>query len=554
MNWPAKKILITKLITPAVISLFAMVILFTRLDRIALYPWDEARFAEITYELSENHDWLNLTFNQRSYLRKPPLYFWLSGATFNLLGSQEFAGRFWTTLLGLLTVITVYYIGTNMFDSLSGVFAALILLATPLFFKEARTAQTDIPLTFLLTCSLYCFYLSREKSKYLVPGLFFVGLAIMTKSAAGLIPLGIAGVYLVTTGNFAVLKNRYLPPGLILLLAIVIPWHAYQLRAYPGQFFESYFSHQVYDRMVRPLESHSGGLFYYLSILFSRVMPWSLVFVLGLKTFWREERYQKQVRYLLTWFLTILIAFSLFGTKSGTYIIPLLPPLALLCGYYFRTLTTSNSQKVMRTFNWLNIVLGLASLAIMLILTAHYFLPGLAIFPLKFRLAYLNAGRLIAFWLLLLVSSFFYPARTKQTKRRLAVFLLLFIVSVAAVNLEGENLEIIRDPYRDVRAVALASKALTPPGKTIYSRKITAETLSFYSRHRIEELDRNEEIENITANGDYYFILPAEQYQGQRSLFPSSEVIYQEGGIVLIKDVDSEDSRSVVSERASAPD
>jgi 4-amino-4-deoxy-L-arabinose transferase-like glycosyltransferase len=84
------------------------------------------------------------------------------------------------------------------------------------------------------------------------------------------------------------------------------------------------------QRFTSEVHNHPGPFWYYLPVLLLGLFPWSGLALPGLvRSAPRESRAD---RFVLLWLLLPLVFFSLAGSKLPGYILPCVPPLAILLG------------------------------------------------------------------------------------------------------------------------------------------------------------------------------------------------------------------------------
>src|SRR5688572_29643099 len=85
-----------------VLACLASVLMFWELGADAL-TGDEAQYALVVQNIKRSGDWVYVTpYPPTPYLQKPPLYFWLTAATYDLFGGPgEFAYRAWSAACGV---------------------------------------------------------------------------------------------------------------------------------------------------------------------------------------------------------------------------------------------------------------------------------------------------------------------------------------------------------------------------------------------------------------------------------------------------------------------
>src|SRR5271165_2492486 len=77
-------------------------------------------------------------------LGRPQLPFSSIALGFKLFGLQEWAGRLPLALWGVLGVMATYAFVARLFDRRAGVFSAVVLSTTPLYFVQARSMLGDV--------------------------------------------------------------------------------------------------------------------------------------------------------------------------------------------------------------------------------------------------------------------------------------------------------------------------------------------------------------------------------------------------------------------------
>lgn len=160
---------------------------------------DEASYAYDAYSISETlRDRYGVflpTFVRAFDDYRESLYIYLLIPFIKVLGLNEFGARFPAALIGVLTVITVYYLGEACFNRKVGLAAALLLAISPWHIFFSRICFRAILLPLLFCWGLFFFIKSLRKPNALpLSGLFF-GLTLYTyPSARVFVPLFLIGL------------------------------------------------------------------------------------------------------------------------------------------------------------------------------------------------------------------------------------------------------------------------------------------------------------------------------------------------------------------------
>src|SRR5262249_22901625 len=140
----------------------------------ALTHWDEGRTAERAREILVFHDWITIHLNYQPDFAKPPLYYWLTALLYQVIGINEFAARFCSTLFGVLGLYAVYRLGTLLFSVAVGAVAAALLLTVTFYLEHARAAMLDTSLVSFGVLALNAFLTPMPLLRWTCLGIGFM--------------------------------------------------------------------------------------------------------------------------------------------------------------------------------------------------------------------------------------------------------------------------------------------------------------------------------------------------------------------------------------------
>ncbi len=310
---------------------------FYRLGAYGLWDPDEGRSGVIAKEILASGNWLTLTENGKPYYDKPAPYFWLLALGLKLLGLSELAVRLPSALAASLTVGAVYLWCSIHGKWKQGLWGAVVLATSFEFVGLGRFGKMDMLFTLFFTASLLYFLWWREEPKRGIWLFYlFLALALLTKGPAGvLLPLLIVGVDRIVKKDLTVFWKMRLVQGITIILLVAGPW--YLLATIQDQ---DYIKTFIWQHNVLRFFTSQGGIdhvepFYYLILItLAGFLPWSFFLPPLFHYLWesRRERGNEQRVFFLIWAACVLIFFSLSHNKLGTYVLPALPPLALLTG------------------------------------------------------------------------------------------------------------------------------------------------------------------------------------------------------------------------------
>jgi len=112
----------------------------------------------------------------------PPLYYWLAKPWASIFDYTSFGIRSFSTLMGLLTIFAVYWIGKRMFDERTGLLAALITAVSPFAIQYSQEARMYSLFGLLMIWATWFFYKALKYNKKIDWTLWgvFGGLAFYT--------------------------------------------------------------------------------------------------------------------------------------------------------------------------------------------------------------------------------------------------------------------------------------------------------------------------------------------------------------------------------------
>lgn len=332
---------------------------------------DEGRYAEIPREMLERGDLITPTLNYVQYFEKPPLLYWLNAASIKLFGLSEFAARLPSALCGLTTVLATYLIARKLYDRRTALISAVILGTSAGFVLQSRIILTDMLLTFCLTAALGSFIVASQREgrrSSPLPWYFFYlfcALAVLTKGLIGIVfPGGIIFFYLLLNKRWKLLAEMRLATGLLLFLAVTIPWFvAVSLRN--PEFARFFFIHEHFERFTSTVHGRYQPVWFFLPVLLGTMLPWSFFIPGALVRTWRNRHHEEFQAglYLLIWIAVIFLFFSKSGSKLVPYILPIFPPLAILIAHRISSLMEGRGRELKTAAIMLGITLTILGVA-----------------------------------------------------------------------------------------------------------------------------------------------------------------------------------------------
>ena len=306
--------------------ILAVVALAIHLADYALIDSDEGRNAEVAREMAVTNDYVVPRYNGLPYLDKPVLYFAAVAMSIEVLGATELAARLPSYLFTLATAAVLFWFARRVWDERTAWIAAIIHLATPLTVAFSRIVIFDSALTFFSVLALACFYLAiaERQAKWSVLAWIALGFAMITKGPVGL--LLVLPPALIFAWRSRALRLLVPAAGLLLFALIVAPWVWGMSQVVP-EFLRYVLVTETVERMATDALNRTGPPWYFLPYVIGGALPWSIMLIFS----WKRLRERDPV--MLYWALAVLVPFVFFSisqSKRPQYVLPLMPPLALL--------------------------------------------------------------------------------------------------------------------------------------------------------------------------------------------------------------------------------
>jgi 4-amino-4-deoxy-L-arabinose transferase-like glycosyltransferase len=324
------------------VGLLALAGLTWDLGGYALLEPDEGRNAEVMREIAAEGPWWLPRLNGLPYVDKPIVHFAAGAAALRVFGTSETAARLPSLVFTLGTILVVGAFARRTIGPEAGWQAGLITAATPFTLAYARTVIFDATLTFCLTAALAAFFLAvdaaerdRPPDRWSLTAWVAVGLGVLTKGPVALaVPLLVAVPYAVWRRRvWAVLD----PAGLLLLLAVILPW-IFAVSSVVPDFLRYVLFVETAQRLGTDVLGRTEPWWYFFPILVAAALPWSVVLARALPHAlgaWRARRIDPRVVYGVLWILLPLLLFSLSKSKRPQYMLPLVPPVGLLSALWW---------------------------------------------------------------------------------------------------------------------------------------------------------------------------------------------------------------------------
>ncbi|MBJ8552581.1 ArnT family glycosyltransferase [Acinetobacter bereziniae] len=315
-----------------------------------LFDLDEGAFSSATMEMLIRGDYITTYMGGELRFDKPILIYWLQAISVFLFGLNEFSLRLPSALCATLWCWAIYEFCRQLLDTSKAATACILLASSLIISIIARAATADALLNLWICLALFDAYRhfnqqhthSQASSKYALRAYMWAGLGVLTKGPiAILIPIASITIYALLSKKFKAWQRLLINPlGWLICLTVFLPWYIAEYIAQGQAFIDGFFLKHNLSRFSNTMENHGGNLLYYLPVsllVFMPVTGFFLQLLAHLRLFFSSsalKRLDSLDIFCWSWFLFVLIFFSFSKTQLPHYLLYGVTPIFILMAKY----------------------------------------------------------------------------------------------------------------------------------------------------------------------------------------------------------------------------
>ena len=371
-------------------ALVISICLFSHLGAIGFVGPDEPRYAWISRAMAETGDWVTPRLYGSPWFEKPILYYCASAAGFLLHLPAEWAGRLPSALAAFATALVLSWLAGKHYGGAAGTAQNPATLA-PLLFSTtvgaigfARAATPDMLFAGSITLAmvsaasvLRCAGALRSKAnepsipscRTVLPIVMFgsfLGLAVLAKGPAALVlASGAIGLWAFATKQWRAAGRVAHPFAIASFCVVALPWYILCAIRNPSFVRVFLFQHN-FERYVSPMFQHRQPFWFFVPIILLALFPWTILLIPVVREslrIWREKSWSNSPGlYFACWAFFPVLFFSFSQSKLPGYILPAVPPLALLTAISLARLSARSASSL----GWTLVLMGITWIALVL--------------------------------------------------------------------------------------------------------------------------------------------------------------------------------------------
>ena len=309
----------------------------------AITDSDEAFYAEAAREMVESGDWLTPHYNYEPRFQKPVLYYWVTAATFAVTGPGELAARLWAALSGVGLVFVTAGLASRWYDDDTALLAGAVVATSFGYVALGRMSLPDLPLALSVTTTIATSLIAigdrvPRPRQWLLAAAVSAALGFLTKGPlAVVLPAAVLLPILMIERRASRVRAADVLVAAAAFTALAAPWYLAMWWRHGTPYLDSFFVGDNLARFATDRFNEPRPWWYYGPVIVGGVVPWAPYLLLGLGATLRVLTLRGGLGSLETrlalWMVLPLALFTLSVGKQPRYVLPLLPPIAILIAH-----------------------------------------------------------------------------------------------------------------------------------------------------------------------------------------------------------------------------
>jgi 4-amino-4-deoxy-L-arabinose transferase-like glycosyltransferase len=393
---------------PAILTALTIIAvsLFTHLGAFGLVGPDEPRYAWIARAMAQTGDWVTPRLYNSPWFEKPILYYWTAAIGFTLHLPAEWAARLPSAIAAAAAAFVLSYLAKKFYDEspaqrgdADGITTNLAnpILLAPIIFSTtvaaigfARAATPDMLFAASITLAMAAaatalqnagairatqISAAPQQTSSLILFGAFLGLGVLAKGPAAVILAGGAlTIWAIATKNLRATFRLAHPLALAAFAIVALPWYILCARKNPDFLHVFIFQHN-FQRYLTPVFQHIQPFWFFLPITVLAILPWAAFPFFTLPSIRKsldDQTWKTSPTFFFScWAIFPVVFFSASQSKLPSYILPAIPPLALVLAAtarngFPRSRSLSIAISTLTGITWLALAVA----------AAKYFLPN----------------------------------------------------------------------------------------------------------------------------------------------------------------------------------
>jgi 4-amino-4-deoxy-L-arabinose transferase-like glycosyltransferase len=176
---------------------------------------------------------------KKPLFKHPPLFPQFITVSYGLFGRTYFSAFKVSLFFGILLIALAYLLGSTLFDSRTGAYAALLMAIEPVIWISSQKIWMETTLAFFTVLALYLFIRSVKKYNpyFMIASGISAGFAVLIKYP-GILSTGMIFLYALCSERWLFRKKTFIL-SLFIPFIMLIPWLEWNYRIYGAELFST---------------------------------------------------------------------------------------------------------------------------------------------------------------------------------------------------------------------------------------------------------------------------------------------------------------------------
>lgn len=333
--------------------------LFSRLGAIGFLGPDEPRYAWIARAMATTGDWITPRLYGQPWFEKPILYYWAAAVGFLAHLPPEWAARLPSAFAALAAALAIGWLGWKHYGDHQDPSPGPALFAPVIFstsvaaigFARAATADMLFSASIALAMASAASVLRQRGALRAAPCkghgeqhgssraaiLFgaFLGLAVLAKGPAAILLAGGAmTLWVLATWRWRAALPLAHPFAIAACCIVALPWYIACALRNPD-FLRVFILQHNFERYLTPVFHHRQPFWFFGPVILLALLPWTALLWPaareGLRLWRAKSWHDSPGLFFACWAVFPVLFFSCSQSKLPGYVLPAIPPLALVC-------------------------------------------------------------------------------------------------------------------------------------------------------------------------------------------------------------------------------
>ncbi len=318
----------------------------------------DAGQGDIARGILRTGDWVTPYLDGVKFLDKSPPLYWMIAVSFKVFGDHDWAARIPQQLFAFLLTVVAYRMALWGLGQRAALYSGLVMATSLGLWMFTRVNIPDILVSVAIGFALWFFLRSQEEERaqskrWALAMWAAAGMAVFFKGLIGaVLPTGVSLLYFLISGSWKSKEawaRLRIGAGLLVFLAVALPWHIlailanppyfdFTMRSVPGVYRGFFWFYIINEHVLRFLNLRYPHDYDTVPppVLWAQHLiwfcPWSVFLGRAARLPFRPVDRASRLHLLCVCWIVVILGFFSLSTTQEYYTMPSYPAFAVLIG------------------------------------------------------------------------------------------------------------------------------------------------------------------------------------------------------------------------------